>query len=189
MSTSMGAPEVVVSLGTDHHHFDRMVEWFDLWLAGHPDPPSCLVQHGATRAPRFARGVPLMPRGQLLELFRQARVVVVQGGPGSILDAREVGKIPIAVPRMPNLNEVVDIHQLEFTKVMVARGEATMAQTMDEMLALMEAGLRDPRLVNGVPRKSAAPQAAKALDRALHERLARPTGALSLRRVRQMWAA
>lgn len=122
-----GSPKIVVSLGTDHHAFDRLVSWTDEWLEQQAAPPSCLVQHGASRPPRRAPGVTMVSHQEILDLYADAEVIVVQGGPGSIIDALSTGHIPIAVPRRSQLHEVVDDHQVEFAQQMARQGQAVLA--------------------------------------------------------------
>ena len=129
-----------------------------------------------------------MPREELLGLYRHARVVVVQGGPGSILDAREVGKLPIAVPRRPELQEVVDGHQIEFTRTMAAHGETLMEETLPGLIGRIEAGLREPHRLCTAPRHSGAPEASVRLGSAVERMERLSTGPLSLRRIRQLIA-
>ena len=38
---------------------------------------------------------------ELLEHYRAADAIVLQGGAGGVMDARKVGRIPIVVPRIP----------------------------------------------------------------------------------------
>ncbi len=38
-------PRVLVTVGTDHHRFDRLIGWVDRWAAAHPEA-RVLVQHG-----------------------------------------------------------------------------------------------------------------------------------------------
>ena len=90
--------DLVVSVGTDHHRFDRLLRWVQEYLEANPQV-SALVQHGFTDPIPAGECVQRMPREQLLEHFRTSGVVLVQGGPGSILDARLTGAIPLAVPR------------------------------------------------------------------------------------------
>lgn len=143
--------DLVVSLGTDYHHFDRLVSWVDTYLAEHPDV-TCLVQHGFTAAPQHAEAIERMPRAELLELYREAKVVLVQGGPGSILDAREVGAIPLAVPRRTELDEVVDNHQVEFSRVMEEHGETIVVTSAEDLARKLDAGLADPKSLRGTLR-------------------------------------
>ena len=34
---------VFVTVGTDYHPFDRLVDWIDRWVAGEADPPHVLA--------------------------------------------------------------------------------------------------------------------------------------------------
>ncbi|MCC9175205.1 glycosyl transferase [Arthrobacter sp. zg-Y859] len=185
----MNSPEyrIIVSLGTDYHRFDRLVHWIDHWLGLFAEPPSCLVQHGSSIAPQLAKGIDRMPRSELLDLYRDADLVVVQGGPGSILDAREAGHIPVAVPRLPQLDEVVDAHQLAFTKAMQERGEAVMATRLEELILLGEAVLRSPGQARTVPRPPGGAEAAGVLGRAVTDLVSTPPQRHTLRRLRQVW--
>ncbi|MDO4898056.1 MAG: glycosyltransferase [Rothia sp. (in: high G+C Gram-positive bacteria)] len=160
------AYDLVVSLGTDHHHFDRLVGWVDAYLEAHPEI-SCLVQHGFTAAPQHAETVERIPRADLLELYRVAKVVLVQGGPGSILDAREVGAIPLAVPRVAELDEVVDNHQVEFSRVMEEYGETIVVTSADDLTHKLDAAFADPGSLRGSIRVPGNDQAADILSQEL----------------------
>lgn len=185
--TDPGSPvQVVVSLGTDHHKFDRLVDWIDIWLERSDSPPSCLVQYGASRPPRHAEGIARMPRKELLELYAQAAVVIVQGGPGSILDAREVGQLPIAVPRKPELHEVVDGHQLAFSEVMARHGNAILVSTREDMVAAIDNAMLHPESVHTQPRVSDAAAAAQKLRDSLDRLDHMSRAPITLRRVGQL---
>ncbi|MCC3269648.1 hypothetical protein MUG94_04910 [Arthrobacter gengyunqii] len=178
---------IIVSLGTDFHRFDRLVDWVDEWLESFESPPSTLVQYGASRSPRMAQGIDRMPRQDLLALYRQADLVVVQGGPGSILDARETGHLPVAVPRLPELQEVVDSHQVAFTQAMHRQGEAVMASSLEELMRLGSAVLADPASARSLPRQAGGAAAAERLERVVAGLGPVPRPRVSLRRLRQVW--
>lgn len=167
MNAEAAGPVVVVSLGTDHHKFNRLVEWIDRWIEERSGPVDCLVQHGFSMAPMRARAVERMPRQELLELYKNCDVVVVQGGPGSILDAREVGRIPIAVPRRADLDEVVDGHQKVFTALMVQQGDAIMAESYEELITELEQALATPSSVATSPRIARPDLATNKLEAAI----------------------
>ena len=84
--------DLVVSLGTDYHTFDRLLRWVKAYLAENPQV-RCLIQHGHTSPVEGADNVKLLPAGTLKRLYAKAQVVLVQGGPGSIQDARATGAI------------------------------------------------------------------------------------------------
>lgn len=184
--SSLLVPQVVVSLGTDHHKFDRLVDWIDAWLAELANPPECLIQYGGSRAPRNTKGVTRMPREKLLQFYSQASVVVVQGGPGSILDARAVGHLPIAVPRRPELNEVVDGHQIAFTRTMAQHGEAIAVESSEALYRALDHALLDPASMRTEPRFPDSDIAAEKLRAAVEGLAGMSHKPKALRRLRQV---
>lgn len=167
MNSPNECPKIVVSLGTDHHKFNRLVDWVDDWIEQRNGPVDCLVQHGFSRVPRSAKAVDRMPRAELLSFYEKADVVLVQGGPGSILDARKIGQIPIAVPRRPELHEVVDGHQIAFTEAMVRQGDAIMVESFPALVAELERVIADPASVVTPPRVARPDLAASNLEAAI----------------------
>ncbi|MGH3950495.1 MAG: glycosyltransferase [Pseudonocardiaceae bacterium] len=138
---------LVATVGTDHHPFDRLVRWLDRWLAERYDVKAW-IQHGPACAPRHGDGVVLLPRDELLDYMTRATVIVTQGGPGSIMDARSCGRLPVVVPRLPTLNEVVDDHQLAFCRKMADLGWIRLAESEAEFREHLDHALDD-----GAPRQ------------------------------------
>lgn len=137
---------VVVTVGTDHHPFPRLVGWIHRWAAAHPDV-RVLLQLGTTEAPEplaSVHAVDLLPHQDLVAAMAEADVVIAQGGPGGIMDARSVGRQPIAVPRRGDLGEHVDDHQVRFTAWMAQRGLVHLATDEAALLLELDAGLADP---------------------------------------------
>ena len=124
---------IVVTVGTDHHPFDRLVDWVDRWAARHLDV-EILLQRGTTAAlvasPNI-RSVDMLAYDDLVGAMAGADAVVAQGGPGGILDARSVGHRPIVVPRRHDLGEHVDDHQVRFAAWMAERGSIDVASDED----------------------------------------------------------
>ncbi|MCB0978083.1 MAG: hypothetical protein KDB02_11555 [Acidimicrobiales bacterium] len=138
------APRVVVAVGTDYHPFDRLVGWVDRWAAANPDVP-VLVQRGVTAPTRHARSVDLLGYDELTGAMADADVVVAQGGPATIMDARARGHRPIVVPRHGSLGEHVDDHQVRFTAWMVERDLVSTATTEAELASLLDQAMSDPK--------------------------------------------
>ncbi len=132
---------VFVSVGTDHHPFDRLVGWVDAWL---PDGVKCVVQHGTSAPPRRAEGVAYLDHGALTDLLNDAAVVVSHGGPTTITESRRHGLRPIVVPRSPALGEHVDDHQERFCARMAAKGLISSAGDEEAFRALLDHALSDP---------------------------------------------
>ncbi len=135
--------QVLVSVGTDHHRFDRLIDWIDSWTARNPGV-EVVVQRGTSRRPATASSVDLMGHDDVTALMGQADAVVVQGGPAGILDARGEGRLPIVVPRRPDLSEHVDGHQITFARWMAERGEVLLAESEEDLHHLLDAIVADP---------------------------------------------
>ncbi|GAA1115742.1 glycosyltransferase [Nocardiopsis metallicus] len=136
-------PDVVVSLGTDHHAFDRLVRWTDDYARRRPDL-RVLVQHGNSQAPARASGTPFLPGEELSEAMRSAAVVVTHGGPGTITQARAAGHLPVVVARDPELGEHVDNHQLLFVKRVEEAGRVRACTTAQQLHAFIDKALASP---------------------------------------------
>jgi UDP-N-acetylglucosamine transferase subunit ALG13 len=145
VSTSAGElPLLVVTVGSDHHPFDRLIGWIDAWLgAGGAARVRAVVQYGTAARPQQAEAHDFVPHEQLMNLLERADVVVMQGGPMGIVESRRSGRVPIAIPRLHRLGEVVDDHQVDFCTLLSGRGELVMAQNETEVVAAIEAALAD----------------------------------------------
>lgn len=126
------APLVAVLLGTDHHRFDRLLAW--LVRLEEQRLFRFHVQHGSTPLPSRLEGAPLLAPVALGGLLDRACAVVAHGGPGSIMDAREHGHVPVVVPRDPRRGEHVDDHQLRFARFLAGTGLVSVA-TEEHQLA------------------------------------------------------
>jgi len=117
---------VVVSVGTDHHPFDRLVLWADLWALDHPED-RVVVQYGTARPPRWAEGHRVVEHDQLVRWFQSADAAVASCGPGAVMECRRAGRIPVVVARHRALGEAVDDHQLAFARHLAHQGLAVTA--------------------------------------------------------------
>lgn len=134
--------QLVVSVGTDHHRFDRLIAWIDDWRDLHPDVVA-VVQAG-TAAPSRHGSRELIPHGDLLELFRRAAVVVSHGGPSTVMDARMSGRLPIVVARNPAYHEHVDEHQMRFAEHLDRHGVAVVVSDREALFSAIDRAIDDP---------------------------------------------
>jgi UDP-N-acetylglucosamine transferase subunit ALG13 len=101
----------VVSLGTCHHDFRRLVERV-LGLLGHE--VETLWQTGLTDVDGLSIDArSFVAADELTRAMREADLVVSHAGTGSALVALSVGKLPVLVPREADAREVRDDHQLQ----------------------------------------------------------------------------
>ncbi|WP_210649098.1 glycosyltransferase [Nocardioides sp. SYSU D00065] len=170
---------VVLALaGTDHHPFDRLVEWMDVAATRRADV-RFVVQHGSAPPPRVAEGHAFLAHDVMVGLIQQSSVVVCHGGPGTIMDAREAGRVPLCMPRDPRLGEHVDDHQQRFVAVVGAVGLVRPIGTLEGLLAELDGGLAgglhegEPAAIDGT-RQAARARAAAELDHLMSVRIPRP---------------
>jgi UDP-N-acetylglucosamine transferase subunit ALG13 len=142
---------LLVTVGTDHHPFDRLVRWVDDWLGGpggQTDGLRCLMQTGTSAPPSGKSGAvewrAYLEFEALQAAMRDAAAVVCHGGPGTILGARHMGAAPIVVPRRHRLGEHVDDHQLAFSRRLAGDGGVFLAETEAELHALLDRVAAEP---------------------------------------------
>jgi UDP-N-acetylglucosamine transferase subunit ALG13 len=143
------AVTVLVTVGTDVHRFDRLMDWLESWYAARPDHPTMVIQHGRSRPPAIPGGAPFLEHDRLTEAMARARVVVTHGGPASITEARRHGHVPLVVARDPAYKEHVDDHQMLFAARMAAAGVIRLCTSADELGAALDRGIADPASTGG----------------------------------------
>jgi UDP-N-acetylglucosamine transferase subunit ALG13 len=134
-------PLVLVTVGTDHHPFDRLIGWIDRWTP--PAPVRAVVQYGTAVPPHAAGGVAFLAPDEFAALLDAADAVVCSGGPGAIMETRAVGLRPIVVPRRASLGEHVDDHQRAFADFMAGRDLVTLADDEPGLRRALDAVARD----------------------------------------------
>ena len=82
---------------------------------------------------------------ELQVLLGDARVVICHGGGGSIGDAWAAGLAPIVVPRMPQLGEHVDDHQIHFSAKLAELGRIRLAETRARLADLLNESIAEDR--------------------------------------------
>lgn len=176
---------VLAMVGTDHHPFDRFVDWVDAEALRLPDT-RFVVQHGASKSPRRAEGHEFLDHDRLVELLADARAVICHGGPGTIMEARSAGHVPICVPRDPTLGEHVDEHQQRFARLVGAAGvvrevhdQEAFSWLLEDVLAAVE--IDRPRVEANPDTCRARELLAAELDRLV---ISRPTRSRWRHRVR-----
>lgn len=140
---SAPASRVLVSVGTDHHPFDRLLAWIEDAAARHPGC-TFTVQSGATTPRPGLPSSAYMPRAEMDAAFAAADVVVCHGGPATINEARRHGCQPIVAPRDPALGEHVDDHQQRYSAALGRAGLVRLAPDRETFDRLLDAAIADP---------------------------------------------
>jgi UDP-N-acetylglucosamine transferase subunit ALG13 len=138
-------PLVLVTVGTDSYPFERLIRWIESWLAdGASSRVHCVVQHGTAQPARHADSRAYLDFHDLERFVAEADVVVAHGGPGTIMLCADRNKKPIVVARLPEYGEVVDRHQVPFTRRLDAEGEIALVESEQALRSTLDRFLADP---------------------------------------------
>ena len=108
---------IFVTVGTHEQPFNRLIKCIDYLKKDGKINEEVIIQTGySTYIPQYCVWQKLYPYQEMLELVKQARIVVTHGGPSSFIMPLQIGKIPIVVPRKHEFNEHVNDHQLYFAR-------------------------------------------------------------------------
>jgi UDP-N-acetylglucosamine transferase subunit ALG13 len=127
---------IFAAVGTEQYPFDRLVRAIDGIAANGEEEAFIQVGH-ATYVPRACEYAHMLPFNDLVAKIEAARVVVVHAGVGLTLLCANAGKVPILVPRLPQLGEHVDDHQLQLGERLEALGRVILARAGDDLPRLV----------------------------------------------------
>ena len=130
---------IVVSLGTHEQPMTRLVSVLAAVAKQLPSFGPFQIQRGATPLPDGWEGDALIAPQRLAELLAAADIVLTHGGPATIAEARELGKVPIVVPRQRRYREHVDDHQLWYARRLAGALEVVLVEEAEDLLAAIEA--------------------------------------------------
>jgi UDP-N-acetylglucosamine transferase subunit ALG13 len=145
---------IFVTVGAYDLPFDRLVRGVDEFVAAGIFDEEVFAQIGHSAVPRSdLRFERFLAFDRMNEYADQARIIISQGGPGSIMLALARGKIPIVVPRQRRYGEMVDDHQVLFVRKLVEEKKvlavfdiadlAGACLHYDERIVGLQAGTRD----------------------------------------------
>lgn len=92
--------------------FDRFVRGVDEWAAANPDTPVFLQIGEGAYEPVHCPWARIVPHAEYRRRLEECRLFVAHVGMGSILQALEIGKQMLLLPRQASLREHTTEHQL-----------------------------------------------------------------------------
>ncbi len=131
--------------------FDRMIKAVDEW-AGREGRTDVFAQIGpAEYTPRHVAHTGFLEPPQFAERAKAASVIVAHAGMGSIITALTMGKPILVMPRLGDLRETRNDHQVatakrlsELGKVAVAMDERELIERLDRLDELTSTGALGP---------------------------------------------
>lgn len=108
---------IFVTVGTGEQQFDRLVKEVDRLKLEAIIEDDIFIQTGyCSYVPKACEHAKLISYDEMVKKTKDATIIITHGGPGSIMLALSLWKVPIVVPREKIYDEVVDNHQVYFTK-------------------------------------------------------------------------
>lgn len=104
---------IYVTVGTDHHSFDRLLREVYKACAENELTGELVVQHGYSSPLDGVECYKVVPFKQQLDFIKESRIVITHASSTAML-AVSFGKIPVIVARRAIYKEAVDDHQVEF---------------------------------------------------------------------------
>lgn len=138
--------------------FDRFVRAVDEWAAANPGIPVFLqIGDGAYR-PRHAESARILPHQDYVARLAQCRLFVAHAGIGSIVQALEIGKQILMLPRLARLGEHTTDHQLHTIERFRGTPGLRVAGDTDALKAEMSTLLAAPLSGGAAPPPYAPPE-------------------------------
>lgn len=116
---------IFVTVGTHEQQFNRLVEKMDKLVIEGKINEEVVIQTGySTYVPNSCTHMEWLTYEEMRDHIKEARIVVTHGGPASFIAPLQEGKVPVVVPRIAELGEHVNNHQLEFVREVSDRTSA-----------------------------------------------------------------
>ena len=130
---------IFVTVGNHPRSFERLIKSIDDMLKSGEINEQVIIQIGYTNyTPIYADCFKFKPMDDIIELTKNANIVITHGGIGSILTSLKFGKPTIVVPRMKKFNEHTNNHQLEITQELEKEGRIIAVYDIKDLKRALE---------------------------------------------------
>ena len=128
---------IYVTLGTMFLDFRRLIDKMDEIASNSGE--EVVIQLGMSKTiPPHCDHFDFKPHDEAIALQRRARVIVAHGGIGATLDALEVRRPLIIVPRCKKYGEHMNDHQVEIAEAIARRGWGRAILAIEELAEACE---------------------------------------------------
>ena len=105
---------IFVTVGTDHHKFDRLINALDKVVYKELGQKMHMQIGPSSNVPINTTYDRMLSPAKMDYYYKNSNIIICQGGPGTIFNCLLNGKKPFVLPRNPKYNEVIDNHQIVF---------------------------------------------------------------------------
>lgn len=134
---------IFVTVGSGKIPFNRLLMKLDEAIEKGSLKIPVFAQSGQSDyQPKYFQSVPYLNREEYQKEIEQCSVLVTHGGVGSIMMGIRAGKPVIVFPRLVQLGENVDDHQLEIADVFVKKNFILLCREEDDWGEIIEKSLK-----------------------------------------------
>lgn len=134
MNDSDQLPKTFVSLGNAKQPFDRILSYVHEQYDKLPKP--ILIQNGSTPFNKSGYLIKdFLSPAEYISAINSAEILIFHAGAGSIMHAVKAKKKPIIVPRICEIGEHINNHQVNFAIGMHDLGCAYLAQNLEDFIS------------------------------------------------------
>ena len=126
---------IYVTVGTHEQPFNRLVRCVDELKGNGIIEEEVVIQNGFSDCEiKHCVHKKLFTQQEVAENYAKARMIIMHGGPSTMIESIRDGKIPIVVPRQKKFGEHINDHQLEFCRAVSERYDnIILIENIDEL--------------------------------------------------------
>lgn len=108
---------IYVTVGTHEQQFNRLVRCVDELKGSGIIEEDVIIQNGFSDYDiKHCKHKELFGQQEVADNYANARMIIMHGGPSTMIQSIQDGKVPIVVPRQKEFGEHINNHQLEFCR-------------------------------------------------------------------------
>lgn len=135
-----------VSVGNATQPFTRLLEAVGQIAPYLPQPVFVQYGAGSMLACPGCAGLAYLDMAAFEQHVRDAELLILHAGAGSVIHAVRAGKIPVIMPRRADLGEHVDDHQMEFADELAKTDKVIVAHDATSLAAATALALANQKL-------------------------------------------
>lgn len=143
---------ILCLVGTNPYDFSRLIKKLDE-IAPSLNMPIVIQTGNTTYEPKNCEYFTFKAKNEVMELMQNAKLVIAQGGYGSMTDAIMMNKRLIAVPRLRAFNEAQD-NQVELVEYFESKGYLKACYEINELEGMIDQVLADEYEFNKYERET-----------------------------------
>lgn len=130
---------ILVLLGTQNKPFNRLLKAISKEIKDGSIKDKVIAQTGFTSYKgNEIEAFDYKPKEELLELMKEADVIITHGGVGTIIECINMEKRIIVAPRLKRYKEHTNDHQLQITKEFSQKGYVLPLYSMKELKSVLK---------------------------------------------------